>query len=194
VTWPWPTADRRATHLLRRAREGNRDAFRAAYRELYPRVAAYAARRCRRREDAEDLVARTFHKLLERLQSFDDAKGEALPFVLSIARNLLIDDARARRPGVDLDEVSESAAGLIEQRTPLHALLKDEELRELKSRLDALPAATRELLSLRYGDGLTHRQIAALLGLSEDAVKQRVSRTVRELRATLEPSRKGALA
>ena len=194
---PWPTADARLTRLLRRAREGDRDAFLAAYRELYPRVAAYVARRTKGREETEELVARAFHRLLEKLQSFDPDRGEALPFVLSIARNLLIDDARARRPAVDLDGLEAAAVpGLIELRTPLTELLHAEEVRELSRRLSALPAEAREMVSLRYGDGLSYRQIAGLLSLSEDAVKQRFSRLLRELRAAEAdaPERKGALA
>jgi len=194
---PWPTEGARLTRLLRRAREGDRDAFRSVYRELYPRVTAYVARRSSRREEIEDVVARTFHRLLERLQSFEPARGEAVPFVLSIARNLLIDDARARRPALDLDGIDPaSSPGLVEPRTPLTDLLHAEEQRELMRRLSALPADARELVSLRYGDGLSHGQIAVLLELSEDAVKQRFSRLLRELRRLPgdAPERKGALA
>ena len=90
----------------------------------------------------------------------------------------MADDARARRPSTDLDGAPE----LVDARTPLQALLRAEGLREVQSRLEALPTQTQELLSLRYGDELSHRQIAELLGLSEDAVKQRVSRAIRELR------------
>ena len=194
---PWPTADARLTRLLGRAKDGDRDAFRAAYRALYPRVSAYVARRTAGRDETEEVVARTFHRLLEKLQSFDPARGEAVAFALSIARNLLIDDARARRPSVDLDALDPAASpALTEARTPLTELLVAEEVRELQRRLAALPAEARELISLRYGDGLSHRQIADLMSLTEDAVKQRFSRLLRELRTPEAdaPERKGALA
>ena len=45
----------------------------------------------------------------------------------------------------------------------------------------------REMLALRHADGLRHREIAELLGLSEVAVKQRMSRALRALRAELNP-------
>ncbi len=195
LPWPFASAEARLTRLLERAKAGDRDAFREAYHGLHAKVHAYVARRARP-EEVEDLVARTFHKLLERLQSFDPAKGEPLAFVLSIARNLLLDDARKARPTVDVDEVDPTAAGLLHHQTPLSQLLTDERLRSLRARLLALPARTQEMISLRYGDGLTHGEIAALLGLQEDAVKQRISRAVRELRAAedAEPEGKGALA
>ena len=51
--------------------------------------------------------------------------------------------------------------------------------------LAGLPAAMREVLALHYGQGLRMRDIGVLLGLSEVAVKQRVSRARRELRQRL---------
>ena len=44
------------------------------------------------------------------------------------------------------------------------------------------PAEIREMFALRFGQVLSYREIAACLGLSESAVKQRFSRTLRELR------------
>jgi len=94
---PWRAREDR---LLLRARRGEREAFRALYRELYEPVARFVGRRVQRREDAEDVISRTFERLLLRLESFDEEQGGALPFALAIARNLLVDDLRAQRPGV----------------------------------------------------------------------------------------------
>jgi RNA polymerase sigma-70 factor (ECF subfamily) len=52
-------------------------------------------------------------------------------------------------------------------------------LRELLARQ---PAEIRELFALHYGQGLRLREVAAMLELSEDAVKQRLSRARREIR------------
>ncbi|MFL5437668.1 MAG: RNA polymerase sigma factor, partial [Myxococcales bacterium] len=75
--------------LLVRAAHGEREAFRALYAELYDPVARFVGRRVRHREDAEDVVSRTFERLLLRLESYDERRGGALPFALAIARNVL---------------------------------------------------------------------------------------------------------
>jgi RNA polymerase sigma-70 factor (ECF subfamily) len=60
----------------------------------------------------------------------------------------------------------------------------------------ALPPESRQLLELRFGDGLRHAEIAALTGAREAAVKQRLSRLLRSLRGTLDggAERKGPVA
>jgi|SRR4051812_17755268 len=173
---PWRARDDR---LLLRARRGEREAFRALYQDLYDPVARFVGRRVRQREDAEDVISRTFERLLLRLESFDEQRGGALPFALAIARNLLLDDLRAQRPGVPLEE---AAAQMVETRTPLVELLRAEEIRVARDRVEALAPEVRELLMLRYGDGLSSLQIGQLLGVSTAAVRQRLSRAVRSLR------------
>jgi len=175
----WPIRARRQDRLLVRAGRGEREAFRALYRELYDPVARFVGKRVRQREDAEDVISRTFERLLLRLESFDQRRGGALPFVLAIARNLLVDDLRAQRPGVPLEE---AAALLVETRTPLAELLRGEEVQAAKARLDALAPEVRELFLLRYEDELSCAEIGQLLGLSTAAVRQRLSRAVRSLR------------
>ena len=54
--------------------------------------------------------------------------------------------------------------------------------RERLAQIEALPSEDRELIALRYADGLRHGEIAQLLGISEAAVRQRVSRALRGLR------------
>ena len=174
----WPARPRH-DRLLLRARRGEREAFRALYGELYDPVARFVGRRVQNREDADDVISRTFERLLLKLESFDEERGGALPFALAIARNLLLDDLRARRPGVPLED---AAAQLIETRTPLAELLRDEEVRMARERLEALAPEVRELLMLRYGDGLSTVEIGQLLGVSTAAVRQRLSRAVRSLR------------
>jgi len=183
---PWPFHRDPLLGLLERARAGDEQAFTALYDALYPRVWTFVTRRTRTRDEAEEVVSRAFHKLVERLAEVEARQGGALPFVLACARNLLIDDARARRANLSLEDAG--AALLSEARSPLGELLREEELRRLREELDRLPAEARELLALRYGDGLEHGEIAALLGLSVAAVRQRASRTLRTLRQALRVS------
>ena len=168
--------------LVARAQAGEEQAFAGLYDALYPRVWAFVVRRTRTREDAEDVTSRTFHRLLEKLAQVDVRRGGPLPFALAIARNLLIDDLRAQRTGLSLEE---AGASLVESRDPLGELLREEELRRLRAAVDRQPPEVRELLTLRFADGLGHGEIAALLGVNEAAVRQRTSRALRALKQEL---------
>lgn len=182
---PWEQLAAYHARLAARAAGGDQRAFVALYRDLYPTLARFVARRAACPSDAEEVVARAFHRLLEALPRLDPARGTVLGFTLAIARNALADEARARRAGgreplgPEALERSDGRPGADDR------LLERERLLAVARLLDGLPAETRELLELRFGDGLRHAEIAALTGASEAAVKQRVSRAVRELRAAL---------
>ncbi|HXX31708.1 MAG TPA: sigma-70 family RNA polymerase sigma factor [Myxococcaceae bacterium] len=187
---PWPSPLRREDRWLERARSGDRGAFVRLYRSLYPPLYRFVARRVARPEDAEDVVGRLFEMLVARLDTVDTARGHVRTFLLAAARNALVDAARARREALDLEAAEPN---LLELRTPLDRVLEHERAAALRARVAALGAEEQRLLGLRYGDGLGHREIAALLGLSPAAVRQRLSRTVRSLREP-SPLEHGALA
>ena len=187
MSFLWPTQDDHHLELLEAARRGDRGAFLALYRDLYPLVAGFVGRRICHRQDAEDVIAIVFNKFLERLGSYDAARGTVRMFAVAIARTAVIDHVRAVRDDLPVDELSGVLADSAE--TPLEALLRDERTQALRGALLELSAASREVLILRYGDGLKHGEIAALLGLRPDAVKQRASRALRELEAKLKEGR-----
>jgi RNA polymerase sigma-70 factor (ECF subfamily) len=175
--------DRRHARLLLCGRRGDGEAFRALYRELYPPVWSYLARRLPRPEDAEDLVSEVFHSFLEQLPRYEPRRGSVLSWVLTIAHHSLVDSRRRRRPAVPLDERIESLPR--PEPSPLQELLRKEGARRLQALVRELPDQTRDILALRFGGELRYREIARLLGLSEAAVRQRVSRAVRSLEAEL---------
>ena len=172
--------DRRHARLLQKARRGDTKAFGSLFRELHPCVFAYLDRRLPHVHDVEDLVATVFHKLLRNLASFDPGKGSVTAWTMTMARHALIDHLRRWRDTVDVDELAECLAG--PARDPLAGMIRTEEAERVRAELGGLPAQTRELIALRYGEGLRCREIAAATGLSEAAVKQRLSRAVRALR------------
>ena len=172
--------------LARRAGAGDRAAFVELYRALYPPVARYVACRVTSAADAEDVVARTFHRLLEALPTLDAARGTVLGWCLVTARHLAADLHRGRRPGA-AGEAEETALEAAPDGAPgaLERLEADERLQALARVLDGLPPATRELIERRFGDGLSHAEIAALTGASEAAVRKRLSRALQALREGL---------
>lgn len=169
--------------LLVRAQRGDENAFGALYDQLYPRVWRFVWRRTHHRQDAEDVVSRTFHRVLEMLQEIDPRRGSAVGFVLAIARNILIDDARARRPTVPLEELKDV---LIGEASPHADFEREEDRRAVRAELARLDPQGRDLLLLRFADGLRHSEIAAMLGISEAAARQRCSRALNTVARALQ--------
>ena len=187
MSFLWPSPDDRLLDLIERAKRGDREAFRSLYLALYDPVARFIGRRIGSQADAEDLVSRVFWKLLDRLSDFDARRGSPRMFVLSIARNAVIDHLRTRRDAIPVDDLG--GALVDEAGTPLDALVREEELRELRALVLDLPEETREMLALRFGDGLRHVEIAQILGIEVAAVKQRFSRAMKALRERLSEQR-----
>ena len=184
---------------LRLARRGNEDAFRRLYGELYGPVAGYIAARTRNSHDAEDLTSEVFHRFLQRLDRFETGRGSVMTWVLAMARNAVIDHHRrldahgaARRQTAPVEEMVDVLAA--DLADPLGSLIRNERLRQVRQLLRREPAEVREMFSLRFGQGLRVREVAAVMGLGEDAVKQRFARTLKKIRQELlaeEPEPKG---
>lgn len=104
------------------------------------------------------------------------------PFVFAAARNLLID--RARRSQIvsietmaDLDAIDLPVDELSPER---HASGRSE-LRMLQAAIDALPPRRRRVIEMRKIDGLSQREVATQLGITEDTVERQVSHGIRAL-------------
>ena len=184
---------------LRLARRGNEDAFRRLYGELYDPVAGYISARTNNSHDAEDLTSMVFQRFLERLDRFEAGKGSVMTWVLAMARNAVIDHHRrldahgaARKQAACAEEMADVLAA--DQADPLGSLIRDENLRQIAGMLRREPDEVREMFALRFGQGLRVREVAKVMGLGEDAVKQRFARTLKKIRLELlaeEPEPKG---
>lgn len=176
---PRPFAALRLARLTARASEGDARAFRKLFATLHPLVYRYLAGRVRVRADAEDLTALTLQRFVQRIRSFDPSRGNVRAWVLRIARNALIDHLRSQREHAALTDVEHALA---DNRFAPDRNDEDPRLHALRIALEDYPPSTAEMFALRYGDGLRTAEIASLLDMSESAVKQRFSRTLRDLK------------
>ena len=175
----------RLARLVRRAERGDQRAFSALFSALHPVVYGYLAARVRVRADAEDLTAMTLHRFVDRLDRYDPSRGGVKAWVMTIARNTLIDHLRktARTEVAPLTDVEHLMA---DARFSPEGKESDPRLQQVRDALADHSPTTREMFALRYGDGLTIVEIAAMLDMSEAAAKQRFSRTLRALKRKLD--------
>lgn len=151
----------------------------AVYAEQLPRVYNFFRYRCGAAADVEDLTARTFEKAWRARHRYRHDLSAFGTWLLSIARNVAIDDFRARRPHVPLDAASTVVDGA---PSPEASAIHGSDAQRLAALLEELPERERELLSLKYGAGITNRAIARATGLSESNVGTILHRAIQTLR------------
>ncbi len=170
-----------------RVAAGDVAALRALYDEHAARAIAIAMRILRNVEEAEDVVQDTFLEVWRRSAQFDDARGTAVAWIVTIARSRAIDRLRATQTaGRALDGV---VANEDVMRTALPSPVdRMEERREgtrVATALAALPALQRETIELAYFEGLSQSEIAAKTGTPLGTVKMRVKLAMSKLAGLL---------
>ena len=162
------------------AREEDWDALYAA--EM-PRVYNFFRYRVGEGAVAEDLTSLTFEKAWRARHRYRRDLAAFSTWIFAIARNVAVDHFRQQRPHVSLDEAGELPGG----SNPEDLAERRSDAARLAHLLTLLPERERELLSLKYGAGMTNRAIARTTGLSESNVGTIVHRTVALLRAGWNP-------
>ncbi|MET9343919.1 MULTISPECIES: RNA polymerase sigma factor [unclassified Nonomuraea] len=152
-----------------------RERFTTIYDECRQRVWAYVVTRAGR-QVADEVVSETFAIAWRKL---DQVPGNALPYLLGIAKNVLRDTIRdeARREGL-ARELREWVAGDVADQVA-------ERLGVLRA-MAGLTQEERELLILVAWQGLSTRDAAKVVGCSVPAFKVRLHRARRRLRRELE--------
>ena len=163
--------------------------FEAVFRATFDQVTRYVARRVRVPADVADVVASTYEESLGAWHTYDARRGDHLPWLLGIARNLVSRDARRRLH-----------QGALAERISGQALLAPDEFEQIEGMIDAMRLAPRveramsdvltdgerELLMLVREDGLSLADAGRALGITPVAARMRLARARRRVRSYLE--------
>ncbi len=165
---------------LVRDAQADPEAFAALYRYYFPRLYAYILYRMGRVQDAEDVVAETFTRVVENLATFRlRHDGAFTAWIYRIAQHVMADHFRdPRHLETSLDAARETVDGA---PLPAEVLAQAEEFQNLRRFLSRLPARRREVVTLKFYGGLRNKDIAQVLGLSEKTVASTLCRALREL-------------
>lgn len=178
--------------LVRRALAGDQDAYREIVSRYERPIYSLVLRMVRDRSRAEELAQDAFVKAFSRLETFD-AAHKLSSWLFKIAHNTAIDHLRRRRvETVSIEGVGDEGPGWI-------ATLPDESLpsperratqadlvRGLEAAVSRLRPEYREVVLLRFQEGLAYDEIAEVTGLPLGTVKTHIHRARKELVRLLE--------
>lgn len=187
---------------------GSHDALAQLYDRHHVAVFTVAARTSGDRWLAADVVQETFLALWNRAEQFDPARGSLRAWLLTIARNRVVDHLRGRQRhhraapfssfGTDDPDDMSAPERLAESGSPVafgrvdaapeQSLAQREARDGIAAALGTLGPHERTVVELAYGAGLTQSEIASQLGWPIGTVKTRTRRALRLLREHLEPT------
>ena len=163
------------------------DQFEHAYREHQRRVRAAAQRVVCDAGLADDVTQEVFLKLWQRPELYDAARGSLAAFLCVMARSRALDRLRAEgaldRARGRLAEFRALEPASVEE--PVAALLRRDDLEELRRALLRLPAAQREALTLAYGRELNSVEIARRTQVGRATARSRLRLGLSKLRADM---------
>jgi RNA polymerase sigma-70 factor, ECF subfamily len=145
----------------------------SVYRSELPRIYNFFLYKVGDREFAQDLTATTFERAWKLRSRYSATIAAISTWLFGIARNVLKEHLRkSKKTGQGPESIFQ--------------IQQQQEKERLGKILRDLPEREQDLIALKYGAGLTNREIAKLTNLSESNVGSILHRTVKNIRTRLE--------
>jgi RNA polymerase sigma-70 factor (ECF subfamily) len=197
VQLPDPAPDPSDASLVERVRLGDTQAFELIFRRHYESLWRFAIGYVSSPDVARDLVHDLFSHIWERRHEWA-VQGSVAPYLFRAARNRALNHLRHERTVLKWredaaqagsEDAVESAILRQVERGPVEAMIAADDATLLRRAVAALPERQRQALVLRWFDGLTNPEVAAVLGVSVKAVESLLVRAFAALRQHLGPFR-----
>jgi RNA polymerase sigma-70 factor (ECF subfamily) len=172
--------------LVEDAQRGDGQAFGQLYDQFVSRLYSFFYHQVQGQSHlAEDLTEEVFVKVIEKLNQYQDRGLPFAAWVFRIARNHLIDYRRCQPKASmalidECDQVPEERA----ERSLELVLTRS----ELANAMSGLTEVQRQVLGLRFGQGMSMLEASQIVGRSEDAVKKLQARGLQALKRILSTS------
>jgi len=176
------TSTKKIKSLVRKAQKGDAESFGIIYEIFAERIYRYIYLKTSSREEAEDLTQQVFVRAWEALPQFEFKKNPFSSWLYSIARNLITDFYRKKKPDFSLD--SENALEMPDDLDLTERLIIQDEIRQVFEAINQLPLEQKDLLLLRFVDDLSYDEIASIMNkspLTLRVIQHRALKRLKEL-------------
>jgi RNA polymerase sigma-70 factor (ECF subfamily) len=158
------------THLIEAAAGGDIESFGELCRRYYAAMAAIAYAVLGDHQLAEDAAQESFARALVKIKSLKE-RAKFAPWLAAICRNVAKDMVTTEAKQISANDISQ--VDKIEDA--------DEHSRAIRRAIEKLPDSSKELVVLRYYDGLSYEQISSVLGISKASINGRLTRAKRKM-------------
>jgi RNA polymerase sigma-70 factor (ECF subfamily) len=169
---------------LDRVGTGDRDAFEEIYRRTSAKLFGVCLRILPVRQEAEEALQEAYLSVWRRASSFDAARGSAMTWLITLARNRAVDRLRA---GGKVVSAPIELVDAVADPAPLAsaAMESAEEGHRLTDCLGRLDAGDARLIRTAFFEGSTYAELASRTASSLGTVKSRIRRALIKLRECL---------
>jgi RNA polymerase sigma-70 factor (ECF subfamily) len=165
--------------LVWRWRAGNGHAAAAIVARYTDAIGAIAYGVIRNRALTQDAVQETFARAARTIGKLNDPKRLG-PWLVGIVRNVAVDMVRRRARELPIGEYDIASKG-----DPSREAMRNEAAKALRDALAALPEDQRDIIAMKYMAGMSYADIARVLGISPEAVSQKLWRVRQKLHSEL---------
>ena len=175
---------KRDADLVKRAKQGDPDAFREIYEQTYSKIYSYVYYRVTDRETAEDIAAEVFVRLVRKIDTYQDRGRPLLAWLYTIAGNLVRDFHRRNSrvqwmPIEDRELVSDDVG-------PSAATNMSLDRDMLADAINQLTEDQAQVVLLKFVEGRSNAEVAEMIGKNEGSVKSLQHRAIRAMRRYME--------
>ncbi|MBT3419509.1 MAG: sigma-70 family RNA polymerase sigma factor [Candidatus Magasanikbacteria bacterium] len=166
--------------ILIHAAKENRESFKDIYHKYQKDITYYFVRRLGKKDQyiAEELIQDTFVKALRHIDNFTVRNASYKTYLLRIAHNVLVNHYRKKQVLLleDLELV------IIDEENQYKRIWQKEEVLQ---GLRAISQIEREIVTMKYFEGMSVREIANILQKTENAIKLHLSRARKKMKKVL---------
>ena len=171
------------TEVIPLFKEGNESAFLFLYERFQASLFQRAMLILDNQAEAEDVTAESFVKLWNARNSFESVAAVG-GWLKVTTRNAALDILKHRKIVADTKMTLMNTEDAVENEWT-HEDLFAEGLQEIYKQIELLPEKSRKVFKLRYLEGLRNEEIASLLAIHNQSVRDRLSRSLKTLRAAV---------
>lgn len=168
------------TGLVNKAASGDFKAFGELYGVFLERIYRYVFYQVRDKMAAEDITEEVFIKAWKAIESCQGKESTFSPWLYRIAHNQVVDNFRSQRKHVSLEV--DNLAGARDSAREMESMLEHEQLLEM---ISYLPEQQRQVIILKFIEGVGNREIGQIMGKRQGAVRALQMRALTALRRQL---------